>query len=415
MPRRHATIILFCIAIGVVAAGFTGWLWGEGAQQIGFLGTLFLNALRMLIIPLIVAAVISGVAALGDVRKFGKLGGFTVGYYICTSIVAGIIGLTLVNVFEPGAGVDITGDEAQAGETSGAEDVGFTDVLLKLVAPNLVKAAAETDLLPLILFALVFAAALTTIGEAGKPVIAFFEGVNEVMMKLVGWLMYAAPIGIFALVAARLGKAGGGAAFLEELQAVGAFVGVVLLGIGLHFLVLTGVAMIVARRGLSYLKGLAGALMTAFGTASSSATLPVTMEAANNEGVSRKSTRFVLPLGSTVNMDGTALYEAVAALFIAQAHGLNLGFFEQLLVLLTGTVVAIGAAGIPEAGLVTMVIVLNAVGLPLEGIGLLLAVDWFLDRFRTATNVWGDAVGASVMDRLLPESAKQAAPEPEAA
>lgn len=414
MPRRHATIILFCIAGGVVAAGVVGWLWGESAQQIGFLGTLFLNALRMLIIPLIVAAVISGVAALGDVRKFGKLGGYTVGYYLCTSVIAGIIGLTLVNVVEPGAGVDISGDDQKAAEASEAEDVGFTDILLKIVAPNLVKAAAETELLPIILFSLIFAAALTTIGEPGKPVIAFFEGVNEVMMKLVGWLMYAAPVGIFALVAARLGKAGGGAAFLQELQAVGAFVGVVLTGIVIHFLVLFGVAALIAKRGFNYLKNLSGALMTAFGTASSSATLPVTMEAAQNQGVSKKATRFVLPLGSTVNMDGTALYEAVAALFIAQAHGLDLSFFEQLLVLFTGTVVAIGAAGIPEAGLVTMVIVLNAVGLPLEGIGLLLAVDWFLDRFRTATNVWGDAVGASVIDRLLPDDQMQSNIDPEA-
>jgi len=406
MPKSHATIILILIAVGVLAAGATGWLWGEDAQQLGFLGTLFLNALRMLIIPLVIAAVVSGVASLGDVRRFGRLGVSTVVYYLSTSAVAGLIGLTLVNLIEPGVGLDIASfddDQSHAPQ----EEVGFTDMLLKMVSPNIVKAAAETELLPVILFTLVFAAALTTIGDAGKPVIDFFEGVNDVMMKIVGWLMYFAPIGIFALVAARLGKAGGGAAFLGELQAVGAFVATVLLGLVIHFCVLYGVGWAVARRGINYLRSLLGALMTAFGTASSSATLPVTIEGVTQQGVRKRAARFVCPLGSTVNMDGTALYEAVAALFIAQAHGIDLSLGEQALVLATAAIVAIGAAGIPEAGLVTMVIVLEAVGLPLEGIGLLLAVDWFIDRFRTATNVWGDAVGAAVMDRLLPDGSQQ--------
>jgi len=411
MPKKHATVILVLIAVGVVLAGLVGWLWGEGATKIAFIGTMFLNALRMLIIPLVVAAVISGVASLGDVRKFGKLGVGTVGYYLCTSVVAGVIGLTLVNLIEPGVGVDLAGDDEAAASAS-AEDAGFRDMLLKLVSPNIVMSAAETDLLPVILFTLVFAAALTTIGKQGQPVIAFFEGVNEVMMKIVGWLMYFAPIGIFALVAGRLGEAGGGAAFLGELKAVGAFVVVVLVGLTLHFAILYGVAWAIARRGLAYLRSLAGALMTAFGTASSSATLPVTLEGVTEQGVSKKSARFVCPLGSTVNMDGTALYEAVAALFIAQAHGIDLGLSGQIVVLATGTVVAIGAAGIPEAGLVTMVIVLEAVGLPLEGIGLLLAVDWFIDRFRTSMNVWGDAVGAAVMDRLLPDEALEQSGSP---
>lgn len=406
MPKSHATIILILIAVGVLAAGATGWLWGEDAQQIGFLGTLFLNALRMLIIPLVIAAVVSGVASLGDVRRFGRLGVSTVVYYLSTSVIAGLIGLTLVNLFEPGVGLDIAAfadDQSHASK----EDVGFTDMLLKMVSPNIVKSAAETELLPVILFTLVFAAALTTIGDAGKPVIDFFEGVNDVMMKIVGWLMYFAPIGIFALVAARLGKAGGGAAFLEQLQAVGAFVATVLLGLVIHFCVLYGVGWAIARKGINYLRSLLGALMTAFGTASSSATLPVTIEGVTQQGVRKRAARFVCPLGSTVNMDGTALYEAVAALFIAQAHGIDLSLGEQALVLATAAVVAIGAAGIPEAGLVTMVIVLEAVGLPLEGIGLLLAVDWFIDRFRTAMNVWGDAVGAAVLDRLLPDGLQE--------
>lgn len=222
------------------------------------------------------------------------------------------------------------------------------------------------------------------------------------MMKLVTWLMYTAPVGIFALIASRLGQAGGGEAFLDEISAVGLHIVTVLSGLGIHFVVLLAILVLLGGRGPAYLAGMMRALLTAFGTASSSATLPLTMECAREQGIDRRAVRFVLPLGSTVNMNGTALYEAAAAMFIAQAYGIDLSIGQQAIIMVTATLAAIGAAGIPEAGLVTMVIVLKAVGLPLEGIGLLLSVDWFLDRFRTSINVWGDAVGAAVLDRFLP-------------
>jgi Na+/H+-dicarboxylate symporter len=270
-----------------------------------------------------------------------------------------------------------------------------------MVSPNLVDAAAHMQLLPLIVFSILLSAALTTIGGKGEHVIAFFDGLNEALMKVVIWLMYLAPVGIFALVAARLGKAGG-EAFFVQVAAVGWHVVTVLSGLGLHFVILTVILMLVARRGLDYLANMMRALLTAFGTASSSATLPLTMECLRENRVDERAIRFVVPLGATVNMNGTALYEAEAALFIAQAYGIHLGFGQQVIVFLTATLAAIGAAGIPEAGLVTMVIVLSAVGLPLEGVSLLLAVDWFLDRFRTTVNVFGDAVGAAVVQRFLP-------------
>lgn len=404
MPHRHAAILLIAIVIGVIAAGISGWIWGAEMTAVGWIGDLFLDALKMLIVPLIVAAVITGVASLGDVRKLGRLGGLTVAYYLATTLTAVTIGLIAVNLIQPGVGLEAA---ASAGEVP-PPAAGFADILGSLISPNVFRAAADGELLPLIAFSILFAAALTCIGETGRPVIAFFEGVNEVMMKLVGWLMLLAPLGIFALVAARLGKAGGGEAFVAELAAVAAYVGTVLGGLTVHFALLCLVLVVLARRRLSYLGGMMRAIVTAFGTASSSATLPLTMECAREQGVSERASRFVLPLGSTVNMDGTALYEAVAVMFIAQAHGIELGLAEQIVVLLTATLAAIGAAGIPEAGLVTMVIVLEAVGLPLEGIGLLLAVDWFLDRFRTAVNVWGDSVGAAVIDRWAP--ATEAAP-----
>ncbi|HKI60639.1 MAG TPA: dicarboxylate/amino acid:cation symporter, partial [Mariprofundaceae bacterium] len=245
-------------------------------------------------------------------------------------------------------------------------------------------------------------AALTTLGESGKPVIGFFDGLNETMMKLVEWLMWLAPIGVFALIAARLGAAGGGEAFFAQLAGLAKYAMAVISGLLVHAAFLSLLLMVLARRRMGeYLGHLATALLTAFSTASSSATMPLTLEATKNAEVPESARRFVIPLGATINMDGTALYEAVAVLFIAQAMGVDLSLGQQLLVLVTATMAAIGAAGIPEAGLVTMVIVLEAVGLPLEGIGLILAIDWFLDRCRTTVNVFGDAVGAAVVGRLI--------------
>lgn len=404
MPHKHAILLLIFIVIGVVAGVVSGWIWGPAMEAVAWIGTLFLNALKMLIIPLVLAAVITGIASLGDVRKLGRIGGATMCYYLVTTGIAVLVGLVMVNLIQPGAGLNLgVGSEVPA-SVLGKEDTGISDIVLSLISPNLVASAAEMQLLPLIVFAIVFGAALTTLGDSGRQVISFFSGVNDAMMKLVIWLMYFAPIGIFALVAGRLGQAGGGEAFIAEITAVGWHVVTVLSGLAIHFTILLLILFLLAGRGLSYLVGMLRALFTAFGTASSTATLPLTMECVRENGVDERSARFVLPLGSTVNMDGTALYEAAAAMFIAQAYGIELGLMEQAIIFLTATLAAIGAAGIPEAGLVMLVIVLNAVGLPLEGIALLLAVDWFLDRFRTTVNVWGDAVGAAVIDRLIRRS-----------
>lgn len=398
MTHRASLYLLWAIVIGAVAGIVCGWYFGERMQAVAWLGDLFLDALKMAILPLIVAAVISGIGALGDIRKLGRIGGLTVLYYLSTTAIAVLIGLLLVNLIQPGSGINAIGNglPEDLRERAGT---GFIDIIQSMITANLVEAAANLDLLPLIVFCLLFGAALTTVGEAGRPVIAFFEGLNQVMMKLIMWIMYFAPIGIFALIAARLGEAGGGPAFFAEIRSVGWYIATVATGLGVHFLVLLCILAVLTGRRLDYVLAQARALVMAFGTASSSATLPVTMDCAISAGVDRRAVRFVLPLGATVNMDGTALYEAVAVMFIAQAYGIQLGVAEQMLVFITATLAAIGAAGIPQAGLVTMIIVLTAVGLPLEGIGLLLAVDWFVDRMRTTVNVWGDSVGAAVMGR----------------
>ncbi|MDX1572904.1 MAG: dicarboxylate/amino acid:cation symporter [Methylophaga sp.] len=400
MSPKLATRLLIGIIIGAIGGVFTGWFFPDFSQQISWLGTLFLNALKMTIVPLILAAVISGIGALGDVRQMGRLGGMTITYYLITSALAVLIGLLMVNWISPGSGISLSNAEVPA-HVLEKQDTSLADIVLSMVSPNLIASAADMQLLPLIVFAIIFALALSTLGERGHPVFALFDGINEAMMKLVVWIMFLAPIGIFALIAARLGQAGGGPEFFAEIKAVGLHVLTVLSGLLVHFVVLCLILKLLSGRGLAYLKGLSQALVTAFGTASSTATLPLTMENTRQQGVSDKSVKFVLPLGSTVNMNGTALYEAAAVMFIAQAYGIDLSFAQQSIVFITATLAAIGAAGIPEAGLVTMVIVLSAVGLPLEGIALLLSVDWFLDRFRTVVNVWGDTVGAAVVDKKM--------------
>jgi len=400
MPHKHAIILLILIIIGALSGVAYGWFAGENASNIAWVGTLFLNALKMTIIPLIIASIVSGIASLGDIRQLGRIGTATIIYYTSTTAIAVLVGLVVVNWIQPGAGISL-GDPTIPEHVLAKQDTGISDILLSLISPNLFQSAADTQLLPLIVFAILFAMALTTIGERAKPVFDIFDGINEAMMKLVTWIMYLAPIGIFALIAARLGDAGGGKEFLAEIQAVGMHVVTVLTGLAIHFFILFSILLLITGRGIGYLIGMSRALITAFGTASSSATLPLTMECATENKIDSKAVRFVLPLGSTINMDGTALYEAAAVMFIAQAYGIDLSMGQQALVFITATLAAIGAAGIPEAGLVTMVIVLSAVGLPLEGIGLLLSVDWFLDRFRTSINVWGDSVGAAVVQRFI--------------
>ncbi len=403
-------LLVWAMGVAIIAGGVAGYFQGEAMQSVAWLGALFLTTLKMLIVPLVAASVITGVAGLGDVRSLGRMGGVSVAYYATTTLLAVGIGLLMANLWRPGAGVPLgTGLHAPP---PAVRDVGIPDLILSLVHPNIIGAAADMKLLPVIVFCIAFAAALSTLGERGRPVIAFFEGLNGAMMTMVHWIMFFAPIGVFALIASRLGAAGGGEAFMAQLAGLAKYVLAVLSGLLAHgALLCLLLAVLARRRAVAYLRHIGAALMTAFSTASSSATLPVTMDGVAAAGVNEKARRFVLPLGATVNMDGTALYEAVAALFIAQAYGMDLGFGQQMMVLLTATMAAIGAAGIPEAGLVTMVIVLEAVGLPLEGVGLILAVDWFLDRCRTTVNVFGDAVGAAVVGRMALLSAP-ARPEP---
>lgn len=393
--------LVIAIFIGGLAGIMCGWLFGPKMLAIAWIGDLFLDALKMMIIPLIVGAVISGVTSLGDIRKLGKVGGITLLYYASTTACAVLIGLIMVNVIQPGDGINYQ-TETISESISNRDNVNLTELVRSLISPNIISAASNTQLLPIIVFCLLFGAALTTLGKNKTTIINFFDALNETMMKLVIWIMVFAPLGVFCLVAGQFGKVGGGSVIKNELVAVGSYFFTVILGLTCHFLLLFIILIIFSKQGREYLFKLLRALLTAFGTASSSATLPLTMKCALEAGVDKRSVKFVLPIGATINMDGTALYESVAVMFIAQTYGISMGMEQQVIIFITATLAAIGAAGIPQAGLVTMLIVLNAVNLPAEGIGLILAVDWLLDRFRTTVNVWGDSVGAAIVETYLP-------------
>jgi Na+/H+-dicarboxylate symporter len=388
---------------GAVSGGAFGAMAPESAQHVEIFGELWIRMLQMLVVPLIVASIIQGVGSLGDIRSLGQLGGVTLVYYFTTSGMAIVLGMILVNIIQPGVGADITAAVAPTG-VEAAVNTGWVDLLRGFISPNLFASASQGDLLPLVIFALAFGAVLTTIGENGRLVIKVFEGIFGAIMKLVHLVMWIGPIGVFGLVAGRLANAGGSEGIVAILVGLGLFTFTVVVGLAIHAILSLGFILHFAgqRTPLTYMRTMGTALTSAFATASSSATLPLTMEGVERAGVSSRSSRFVLPVGATVNMDGSALYEAVAAVFIAQAWGIELSVSALFALFIVATVSTIGAAGIPEAGLVTMVVVLQAVGLPLEGLGLLLTIDWLIDRFRTAVNVWGDAVGAAVVDRYVP-------------
>jgi len=395
---RHYNHIV-AILTGVFLGGFVGSFFPELGVKSGFLGTMFLNALKMIVLPLIIVSITLSIMKAGNI---GSLGIKTLVYYLATTAVAVFIGIIVVTLIQPGIGSGVFKGVIPE-VIKGKESITVVDLILGLITPNLFESAGEFQILPLIIASILFGVAFATLGKENKLIVEIFSLIDRAVMRIVHWIIIFTPLGVFGLIANRLGMEGGGSEVLNLAIQLGKYVGSVVLGLSIHgFVVLPLILYLLARRNpIDYLSNLSKALLTAFATASSSATLPLTMAGAIDEAkVSQKVGRFVLPLGATINMDGTALYEAVAVIFIAQSYGIQLGIGELLILFFTATLAAIGAAGIPEAGLVTMVLVLQAVGLPLEGIGLILAIDWLLDRFRTTVNVWGDCVGAAVLDRF---------------
>ena len=391
--------LLIGIIAGVILGGVVGSVWPDIGVKFEILGKLFLDALKMIVLPLIVVSITLSIMKVGNL---GSLGLKTVIYYTATTAIAVFIGIVVVTAIHPGEGSMVTSGQIPE-IVKGKENFTVTDILRSIVTPNIFSSAANYQILPLIVVSILFGIAFGRLGGENDLIIRVFTLLDKAVMMIVHWIIVLTPIGIFGLIAYRIGAAGGGSQLWNLISEISKYFFTVLLGLFIHgFIVLPLVLYILARRNpLKYFSHMSKALLTAFSTASSAATLPLTItNVTEDAGVSDRAGRFVLPLGATINMDGTALYEAVAVIFIAQSYGITLAGGELVIVFITATLAAIGAASIPQAGLVTMVIVLQSVGLPMEGIGLILSIDWLLDRFRTTINVWGDSIGAAVIDNL---------------
>lgn len=500
MKLTKEKFIILGIFAALILGSLTGYYFPKAAVKFEFLGSLFFNALYMIIVPLIVSSMIVGITALGDIRKLGKTARNAIVYFMATSAIAVILGMILAVAFNPGgAGRDDTGaelapvndvtigsiasrrgvvdslitltlrapdqssalsisgqnipagaslidngdgsasftwrpDAAQTGrqkiiffvndsfkgqiteevtfDISDGASLGFTGMLKRIgqamiqtldsmIPRNIVKAAAETQVLALIVFSLLFGGVLSSMGATAKPVVSFFEVLNKAIMKLVHLVMFLAPLGVFGIVASKVGDEAGG--FEQAAVGIGVFSVVVLLGILIHTgLLLAALRYLGDRRPLAYLSNMSEALGTALGVSSSSATLPVTMECVVEKNrVDQRAASFVLPLGTTINMDGTAMYQAISAIFVCQMFNIPLGIEHYFIMLITAVLASVGTPGLPQAGIVMMSIVMGSVGVPAEiiakGIGIILVVDWALDRARTALNVFGDSVGAAII------------------
>ena len=388
------------IIITLIAGGFFGYFFADATVYTNWIGVVFLRALNMIIIPLILCSIMTGVASVGSSGNLGRLGLKTMAYYILSTLAAIVTGFFLVTTIKPGVGADL-GFNVPV-ENISAISESFGDTLIRIVPTNIFESLMQGQMLAIIFFAVLFGFFITRIDE--KPQALIIDVVNailDVIMKITLFVIRFTPLGIFSITAKVIAQqVQAGNDITEVISRLGIYFMTVLIGLLIHgFITLPLTVKLLGKANpIKHMKNMVTPLLTAFSTSPSNATLPLTMKAVEFEdGVSNKIASFTLPLGATINMNGTSLYECVAVMFIAQAYGIDLTFGQQVIVIITALLAAIGSAGIPMAGLVMMTVVLNAVGLPLEGIGLILAVDRILDMFRTAVNVFGDTCCAVII------------------
>ncbi len=392
------------IFAGLVLGAAAGLAFGPDAALIRPVGTAFIRLIKMVVIPLIFASLLVGAASLGDLRKLGRIGGKTLAFYFTYYVAALALGLFLANAIQPGRNIPESVQaelKADFGETAGAQALragdrpGLVELLVDIIPENPGESFVNANMLQIIFLALFMGVVVSLLDkDKMRPVLAFFEGVNDIMIKIVELVIKIAPYAVFALIASVVGTFG-----VDILMSLLRYCAVVLGGLAVLAFSYPAVVFLFTRFPyLKFWKGIAKAQLIAFSTSSSSATLPVSMECAeDNLGVSRQVASFVLPLGATINMNGTALYQGVTAVFIAQVYGMNLGLADQLTIVLTATLASIGTAGAPAMGVLMLVIVLKQVGIPLEGIALILGVERILDMARTTMNVTGDIAAAVVV------------------
>lgn len=411
--------------IQIIVSLLLGLVYGVVAVQMGWVeftqswinpwGTIFVRLLKLIAVPLVLASLITGVASLSDLQKLSRIGGKTIGLYLCTTVIALSVGVLVANMINPGLSVPAEmrdqlqslyeGDvEATSQKVAATQSSGPLQPLVDMVPANIFDAATNNRaMLQIVFFALLFGIGLIKMeSQKAKPMIDFFSSANDVVINMVDMIMLMAPLGVFALLAKTVTAFAGQGLdqVIELLGALGLYCFAVILGLGIHSLVVlpTLLKLLSPMKLMTFLKGMAPVQLLAFSTSSSGATLPLTMEKAEEElGVSEEVASFVLPLGATINMDGTGLYQAVAAVFISQAMGFDLSFGDQITIILTAVLASIGTASVPGAGIIMLVVILESIGVPSSGIALILGVDRILDMMRTVTNVTGDAVVATIV------------------
>lgn len=393
------------IILGMVLGIIAGLILGEKAAYLKPIGDIFIRCLRLIVVPLIFSTLVIGVVSTGDVRNLGKLGARTIVYFIATTTLAVLIGLLVANVVQPGTGLSL----GELAEIKRPETVGPMDMIVSMFPINPIESMAKGQVLQIIVFAIFFGAGLSMTGKAGEPVKKFFEGVAEVMFKVSDIVISMAPYGVFALIAWTTGRFG-----LDILMPMAKLIGATLIACLIHILfTYTGAISIIARLSpLAFLKKVMEPAMIGLSTCSAAAAFPFSMRAQKQLGVPKKVYGFTMPMALTINMDGTALYQAVAAMFVANAFGIDLTYTQQATIVATAVLASVGTASIPGGGLIMLTMVLESVGLPLEGIAIVAGVDRILDMFRTTTNIFGDNSAGVVVAAMSNELDREMALTP---
>jgi len=393
------------IIVGMVLGIIAGLILGEKAVYLKPIGDIFIRCLRLIVVPLIFSTLVMGVVSTGDVRNLGKLGARTIVYFIVTTTIAVIIGLIVANVVQPGIGLSL----GELAEIKRPETVGPMDMIVNMFPINPIESMAKGQVLQIIVFAILFGAGLSMTGKAGEPVKKFFEGVAEVMFKVSDIVISLAPYGVFALIAWTTGRFG-----LDILMPMAKLIGATLVACLIHILfTYTAAISFFARISpLAFLKKVMEPAMIGLSTCSAAAAFPFSMRAQKQLGVPKKIFGFTMPMALTINMDGTALYQAVAAMFVANAFGIDLTYSQQATIVMTAVLASIGTASIPGGGLIMLTMVLESVGLPLEGIAIVAGIDRILDMFRTTTNIFGDNSAGVVVAAMSGELDREMALTP---
>lgn len=377
-----------------------GLYFPEAMISINWIGKIFINLLKLIALPLIFSALVSAITSIGNFKKLGSIGVYTIGYVILSVGFAVVIGLLLLNLIKPGIGMPAELILANSSPEN-LKPVIFTDFLLTLFPPNIIAAAAKFEIMSIVIFSIAFSIACISVGETAKPVIQFFAALRNIFVKMIIWLMFLTPLGLFSLLGAAIAEASMQDRLMQSISGMSLFILVFLFGLVLQILWQLGlVKFIMRKKAKEFARHASPAMLTAFVTSSSIATLPVALIAAKKQETSDEVARFVLPFATTINLAGTAMYEAVSTVFFCQILGMDLSIMAQIGIFVASIMAGMGATGIPEGGLVTMVMVLRSVNVPTSAIALLLPFDRILDRFRTMTNVWGDLVCASIVDHL---------------